>query len=524
MCRIICILLFISLFLNSSISSGISLETQKGSDDSSDPVVQISATKTVNLGKIIVDSDNFPHVWFENAYGGDYNNDGYSSYTFEVDYVIKCPGWYDDGYVWWTIYKKDGKKESFYQHYGENYLDGSWSYTSSVSGGDYFMFILRGTDSDFSGLISTTAEEEIYIYIDDKANNFEKQAVIVKTNDDDPYGDTNRVKEQILEKDGTYDLTYQYCIITESNLKNELNRMAEKSNSKTISFFYYSGHGGSDSTGEYLCTSGSNFYDYEFLQILDKFQGKVVVILSSCHSGGMAESERYSLKNSENIVIFASCPKTGLEYLTFWFEEHVANALRGGADYNNDNVVTVEETYKYVKLNIYSDYTNSLQLFDDNPGEDIPIIGIGNWLFEPDLDCEYVSSDFLYTGKPGSTFSTNFKVKNVGDTDSKLDWYIDNNNCPDGMIFSPISGNNLEPEDGSIIVEVRYTLPNQNNWAYSSSFIVYNQDNYNDYVNINFNFKAEKSKSNNEGSSKSMNYKAISVFLDIFQIIKEKQI
>ena len=54
-----------------------------------------------------------------------------------------------------------------------------------------------------------------------------------------------------------------------------------------MSLFFFSGHGTQDGSGEAICCYDSDMYDTELNDILDNFNGKVVVIIDACHSGGM---------------------------------------------------------------------------------------------------------------------------------------------------------------------------------------------------------------------------------------------
>ena len=76
----------------------------------------------------------------------------------------------------------------------------------------------------------------------------------------------------------------------------------------------------------------------------------------------------------------------------------------------------------------------------------------------PDLECEGEIVKKIVA--PGVTVTGSFTVENIGEPGSLLDWEV--TDWPDfgtDWIFNPSSGEDLTPEDGSIIVEVAFTAP-----------------------------------------------------------------
>jgi hypothetical protein len=76
-----------------------------------------------------------------------------------------------------------------------------------------------------------------------------------------------------------------------------------------ISVIYYVGHGGSTLTGEYMAFGNSSISDVELDYAMDVLEGRVVLIIDSCHSGGFIEECR-----GKNRVIMTSCAKEELSY------------------------------------------------------------------------------------------------------------------------------------------------------------------------------------------------------------------
>ena len=78
---------------------------------------------------------------------------------------------------------------------------------------------------------------------------------------------------------------------------------------------------------------------------------------------------------------------------------------------------------------------------------------------EPDLDCE---GELIWDGVEGGTsVNGNFTVENFGDPGTELDWEIIEWPEWGNWTFTPISGNELKPEDGKITVNVSVAAPKQ---------------------------------------------------------------
>jgi hypothetical protein len=86
--------------------------------------------------------------------------------------------------------------------------------------------------------------------------------------------------------------------------------------------------------------------------------------------------------------------------------------------------------------------------------------------------------------KPGSTVNGNFTVENVGGPRSYLNWRIDS--FPDwgNWTFTPSSGVNLTPDEGSVTVNVEVTAPDIKNQEFKGEVKVINKDNSSDYFII----------------------------------------
>lgn len=96
-----------------------------------------------------------------------------------------------------------------------------------------------------------------------------------------------------------------------------------------------------------------------------------------------------------------------------------------------------------------------------------------------DLDCE--GSLNWKNVKPKDILNGFFKVKNIGEPDSLLDWKIVS--YPDWGIwsFNPESGENLTPEDGQVTVQISVIAPDEKNKKFEGYIIVENQENSEDF-------------------------------------------
>ena len=99
---------------------------------------------------------------------------------------------------------------------------------------------------------------------------------------------------------------------------------------------------------------------------------------------------------------------------------------------------------------------------------------------EPDLDCE--GSLSWSNIKPGKTVNGIFKVQNIGDNGSFLNWTINISLITWGnWSFSPEYGENLTPEDGQKNIHVSVVAPNEIYSEFQGFIRVENKDNSSDF-------------------------------------------
>ncbi len=109
----------------------------------------------------------------------------------------------------------------------------------------------------------------------------------------------------------------------------------------------------------------------------------------------------------------------------------------------------------------------------------------------PDLECW---GALTWTDiKPGATVNGTFEVQNIGDNGSFLNWTINISDVLWGVwSFTPESGKNLTPEEGSVVVQVRLTTPMEKNTEFSGHIRVENKDNPNDFSVISVFLKTSR--------------------------------
>jgi hypothetical protein len=98
----------------------------------------------------------------------------------------------------------------------------------------------------------------------------------------------------------------------------------------------------------------------------------------------------------------------------------------------------------------------------------------------PDLDC---SGSLSWTDiKPGATVVGSFQVQNIGDASSRLNWTVNASSITWGTwSFTPVSGEDLTPEDGQVTVQVSVVAPNEKNTEFQGYIRIENKDNSTDF-------------------------------------------
>jgi len=109
----------------------------------------------------------------------------------------------------------------------------------------------------------------------------------------------------------------------------------------------------------------------------------------------------------------------------------------------------------------------------------------------PDLECSgFLSWTDVVTG---ATVNGSFKVQNIGDSFSLLNWTINISLIDWGTwTFAPDSGKNLTPEEGKLTVQVSVVAPNQQKSEFEGYIRVENQDDPKDFELVPVNLKTPK--------------------------------
>jgi len=178
--------------------------------------------------------------------------------------------------------------------------------------------------------------------------------------------------------------------------------------------------------------------------------------------------------------------------------------------------ITVKNT-PTESLEIEYTYSNSLDMAITNWDQ-----GIGNYLyynklsFDSDLKCD--GSLSWSDIKPGSTVVGNFTIENIGKSGSKLAWAITDSPPWGSWSYDPESGEDIEPEDGPVEIDVTCIAPDKNDKEYYGKIKIENLENPDDFCYIDLQLTTPKNKPFNY-NHKIANW-IIEHFLDLFPMLK----
>lgn len=129
-------------------------------------------------------------------------------------------------------------------------------------------------------------------------------------------------------------------------------------------------------------------------------------------------------------------------------------------------------TYK-VTLTVQDDQAKTDTTFNHVSVDEVKI---------PTLDC----SGFLSWSnvKPGGVVTGSFRVRNVGDSGSLLNWKVESYPDWGEWTFNPISGTGLTPEDGDVVVDVYVVAPDVRRATFYGEVVVVNTDDSSDYERV----------------------------------------
>jgi len=160
-------------------------------------------------------------------------------------------------------------------------------------------------------------------------NDIQYRAVLIGINDypgedgDLPYSvnEINSFKKTLIDGKNWNEINIQTILnnqATINNINSSINWLSENADENDVSIFYYSGHGSRDLNNEYLFVYDGVISDVEIDEKLDNINGRVIVILDSCYSGGFVED----LKGYKRIVM-AACGENNLTYQYSGFESGI---------------------------------------------------------------------------------------------------------------------------------------------------------------------------------------------------------
>jgi outer membrane protein assembly factor BamB len=239
-----------------------------------------------------------------------------------------------------------------------------------------------------------------------------------------PIEDATDVKNTLINRGWNSANIHYVTDATASTIQTQLNWLRDQETESSISLFYYAGHGtqvtdtnGDESDGldEALCgidvnASGDGLViDDWFKSKIDEFQGTVIIILDCCFSGGMNRTSTNILKSHENnlFVSYTSgfngfgdelvgnnreilCAAQGDEVSSEndtlnngLFTYYLVEGWGGGADSDNNHIITALESFNYADTHARDWQTNNWGIILQHPimcdeyDGDIPAILIG---------------------------------------------------------------------------------------------------------------------------------------------------
>ncbi len=175
---------------------------------------------------------------------------------------------------------------------------------------------------------------------------------------------------------------------TKSNILQTMNNIYSKASPDDMLIFYFSGHG---SEGAFCPTDVTNQYSSlllhsEIKSVFKKYPAKYkVVFADACFSGSIyqgapgssAASAQVASETSVIIMMSSAHTETSQENPKMRqgaFTYYLLKGLKGSADRNNDNIITLEELFPYVKGNVLN-FTENKQtpIIEGNASRYMPI-------------------------------------------------------------------------------------------------------------------------------------------------------
>jgi hypothetical protein len=96
--------------------------------------------------------------------------------------------------------------------------------------------------------------------------------------------------------------------------------------------------------------------------------------------------------------------------------------------------------------------------------------------------------------KTGSIVTGSFTIENVGDPDSEINWEITEWPAWGTWTFTPISEDDLSPEDGAVTVQVSVVAPDEQNQEFTGEVRIVDTENLNEYCIIHASLATPKNR------------------------------
>jgi len=117
------------------------------------------------------------------------------------------------------------------------------------------------------------------------------------------------------------------------------------------------------------------------------------------------------------------------------------------------------------------------------------------------VNCLWMTPDLEVSGSliwndvtPGDSVTGNLEISNIGETESLLNWEVEEYPTWGTWSFNPENGSNLEPEEGPVQVEVEVEAPEEKDKEFTGDVKIINLDNPEDYEIIPVSLSTPKSK------------------------------
>ena len=209
-----------------------------------------------------------------------------------------------------------------------------------------------------------------------------------KSTEDLVEADVERIR-QTLTRHGANWADARVCTITNAELSSSavdtaIETIGQSMDSDDVFLFYYVGHGGASGLSLFNRDVYTPVHLAVELETSLPAGSQKVVLLESCHSGVFVDD--FSILQEPKTVIVSSSTATqntpifhfgvigvlGVSMGTY----HYSCALDGGADSDQDRIVTSEEVFDYVawRIAVGSFGGSDPQIYDSDPGQDQPLV------------------------------------------------------------------------------------------------------------------------------------------------------